>query len=69
MSVFYLFQPCIYVHAADGYLSAINNTSGEEINAGLQPQGMILCCNIGQCGPHIIDSHKAVDAEGGGKYP
>ena len=47
------------------YLPAIYRTGGDEIDACLQPQGMILESDLVERGSHAVDAYISVDSEGG----
>ena len=49
------------------YLPAINQASGNEVNARLYPQCLVLGRYFIECGSHAVDAHIAVDAECGGE--
>ena len=55
--------------AAKGDLTTVYDAGGKEINACLYPQYPVLCQYIGQCGTHIVNAYKTVDAESGREQP
>ena len=52
------------VTAALQDLPAVDEAGGQEVNAGLQPEGLVFPLHFVQRGPHAVDAHVAVDAEG-----
>ncbi len=55
--------------AAKGDLTTVYDAGGKEINDCLYPQYPVLCQYIGQCGTHIVNAYKTVDAESGREQP
>ena len=52
------------VTAALQDLPAVDEAGGQEVNAGLQPEDLVFPLHFVQRGPHAVDAHVAVDAEG-----
>ena len=49
------------------YLVTIDEAGDDEVDGGLYPQHMVLGLHLAQRGSHLIDTHKAAYAEGGGE--